>query len=346
MENGTTVIETPLREQRIASVYRGFGPKGSMDNGQSSFDNYLLDLCAQAGAVLAQERVTGLERTRKGICVTTNTGVEKTYDLVVGAVGLGKKSMELFDNILPAFTPPKTAKTHIAEFYMEKSLIDEYFGNSMHVFLLNIPHIKFGALIPKGSYVTLVLLGDKINRDIVSAFLTSKVVRDCFPPSTDMTSLMPCFCFPLINIRGAKSAYDDRVILIGDASTSKLYKNGIGSAYITGKAAASTVILHGISRQDFKKNYYPVCRELQSDNAIGKMVFALTGVIQKSCTLKKGLLNMVVGEQQKESKNRYMSAMLWDTFTGSAPYKDIIRRGLYPKTGISFFKNTMMAIFN
>ena len=70
------------------------------------------------------------------------------------------KALQLFKDINPGYIMPKTTKTHICEFYMEEEMIDEYFGNSMHVFLLNLPHIKFGALIPKGNYVTMVLLGD------------------------------------------------------------------------------------------------------------------------------------------------------------------------------------------
>ena len=35
-------------------------------------------------------------------------------------------------------------------------------------FLLNLPNIKFGALVPKANYVTLVLLGKDINKDIVN----------------------------------------------------------------------------------------------------------------------------------------------------------------------------------
>ena len=346
LESGVTVIDTPFREQRIASVYRGFGPKGADDDTQSSFDGHLLKLCQQNGARIINERVTEVVRATDGIIVRTNTLKEKKYELVVGAGGLSKQYLELFKSVIPGFTPPKTTKTHICEFYMEDALIDEYFGNSMHVFLLNIPHIKFGALIPKGHYVTLVLLGDKINREIVNSFLASKQVEGCFPPGVEIKAKLPCMCFPLINIKGARSAYADRVILIGDSSSSKLYKNVIGSAYITGKAAAKTAIFQGISRKEFRKYFQPVCNDLDFDNSLGKMIFAITSIIQKSGILKKGIFNMVVEEQKKVSEKRYMSSILWDTFTGSAPYKDILIRGLNPSTEISLIKNIFKAILH
>ncbi len=342
LETGSAVIQTPLREQRIASVYRGFGPKGAKDTDYESFDGYLLKLCEENGVNIINDRVKKLLRHEDGIVVERASGENKKYDLVVGSVGLNLKTLELFKDINPGYIMPKTTKTHICEFYMDEEVIDEYFGNSMHVFLLNLPHIKFGALIPKGKYVTMVLLGDKIDSKIVDTFLESEPVKRCFPRNAEMRNLMHCQCFPTINIQGAKSAYGDRMILIGDSSSSKLYKNGIGAAYLTSKAAAKTAIFHGISEADFKKHYQKVCNKLDFDNAIGKFIFNVTTVIQKSSILKKGLFNTVLSEQSKVRYQRRLSAILWDTFTGSAPYADILQRGIDPRLTLSF----MMNLFN
>ena len=346
LETGSTVIQTPLKEQRIASVYRGFGPKGSVDEDQESFDNYLLDLCQEKGANVINEKVTEAERVEDGIILRTQKKSEKKYDLVVGAVGLSMKALSVFKTIVPHYAEPAITKTHICEFYLDPKLIDEYFGNSMHVFLLDIPKIKFGALIPKGSYVTMVLLGSDINSQIVKGFLDAEPVRKCFPPGIDIHSIIPCHCFPTINIKAAKAPYADRVILVGDSSSSKLYKNGIGSAYITAKAAAKIAVFDGISEEVFKKNYQPVCNELERDNAIGKMIFELTTVIQKSLFLKTGLHHMVNKEQKSANFKRRMSSMLWDTFTGSAPYTDILKRGMNPRVITGLAWNTITGNLN
>jgi flavin-dependent dehydrogenase len=224
---------------------------------------------------------------------------------------------------------------------MEEEVIDQYFGNSMHVFLLNLPHIKFGALIPKGNYVTMVLLGDKIDSQIVDIFLESKPVQKCFPENVSAKDIMHCQCFPAINIQGAKSAYGDRMILIGDSASSKLYKNGIGAAFLTSKAAAKTAIFHGIAEEDFRKHYQKVCNRLDFDNAIGKFIFNITTVVQKSGLLKKGLYKTILKEQSRVRMNRRLSAILWDTFTGSAPYADILQRGLDPRLSTSFIWNML-----
>ena len=346
LESGTTVIETPLKEQRIAAVYRGFGPKGAHEDDQESFDNYLLKLCEQKGARVLIDKVTSLDRTADGIFLKSLKHGEKQYDLVVGAAGLNPKSLGLFKSVCPTYVSPVTTKTYICEFYLDPEVVDEYFGNSMHVFLLDVPNIKFGALIPKGHYVTLVLLGNDINREVVKSFLDTEPVKSCFPPGVDFSQITPCFCFPTINIKAAKSAYADRVIIIGDSSSSKLYKNGIGSAYITAKAAAKTAIFDGVSEKDFKKSYQKVCNELNLDNSIGKGIFALTTVIQKSPMLKKGLYKMVVKEQDKANYKRRMSSILWDTFTGSAPYSDILKRGLNPLVGSTLIWNTIFGSLN
>ncbi len=69
-----------------------------------------------------------------------------------------------------------------------------------------------------------------------------------------------------------------------------------------------------------------------------------TTIIQKTAVLKRSMLNVVINEQQKERHSRKMSSILWDTFTGSAPYKDILIRFLHPVVILSLVWNTMLAI--
>jgi len=335
IERGTSVIEAPFAEQKIASLYRGIGPKGFSPCGELSFDNYLLELCREKGASIIEARAVGMNRVEDGIIIETSNQDKKKYDLVVGAAGLNKNILQLFKTLCPSLILPDITRTHISEFILGEKLVEKYFGNSMHVFLLNIPNVKFGALIPKGDYVALVLLGRNINKKIVSAFLNLDAVRKCFPPNVGMDQIKVCHCFPSINTRGAKFAYHDRVILIGDSSTSKLFKNGIGAAYITGKAAATTAVFMGISRSDFHKYYRPICREMDIDNRVGKFIFSLTGFIQNSDIIKSAMMKVVTDEQRKPRHQRPISSVLWDTYTGSASYRSIFLRCLHPNFIIS-----------
>ncbi len=119
----------------------------------------------------------------------------------------------------------------------------------------------------------------------------------------------------------------------------------IGAAYITGKAAANTAVFNGISAAAFRKHYMPVCRELDRDNALGKFIFSATSIIQKSALLKGGMLGMVIAEQKRKREKRRMSSVLWDTFTGSAAYRDIFLRCLNPLVIVSLIWNIIASMF-
>lgn len=336
VEQGKTVINTPSQEQRIASIFRGCGPKGCLDTSQRSFDNFLLSLCEEKGAHIILEKISEAKRVDDGILITSKTFNEKKYDLVVGAAGLNIKTLEMFSSICPGYIPPKVTRTYINEFYLKQDKVDSYFGNSMHVFLLNLPNITFGALIPKENYVTLVLLGEDIDKEIVASFIDSEQVKGCFPKDLHLDDATQCKCYPFINIKSAKNSFADRVVLIGDSASSKLYKNGIGAAYITGRAAAKAAIFEGICKKSFKKSYHPTCKNLNIDNMVGKFIFFVTKIIQRSKFLKEGLLQMVINEQNSKGDKRLMSTVLWDTFTGSAGYRNILIRFLNPVLLINF----------
>jgi flavin-dependent dehydrogenase len=340
LENGTATIDSLLSEKRIVSMFRGSGPLGSASTTIQSFDGYLLEQCEKKGAKIVFDKITDATAEPDGIFLHTNQS-KKKYDLVVGASGLHPKVFNLYHKLIPTYLPPKTTQAYIREFRTDTEMINKQLGNSMHVFLLNQPGIKFGALIPKENYVTLVLLGSEINKIKVDRFLSSETVRNCFPEITNLQAFNSCLCFPSIVIKNADNPYTDRMVLIGDASSSKLYKNGIGAAYITAKAAANTAINEGISKKDFKKSYQPVCSNLNIDNAVGKLIFFVSTVIQQSAFLKKILFQSIVKEQKKERGKREMSLLLWDTFTGSASYKNILLRSLNPLLFVRLFRNIL-----
>jgi hypothetical protein len=182
-------------------------------------------------------------------------------------------------------------------------------------------------LIPKGDYVTLVLLGE-IDAALVETFLAAPAVSRCLPLNWREAKEF-CHCSPKINIRSAIQPFADRLVFIGDAGVTRLYKDGIGAAYRTSKAAALTAVFDGVSSEDFRRRYWPVCRNISTDNALGKLIFLVTRHIQRWPHDRRAVLRMVSKEQQGNGQRR-MSMVLWDIFTGSAPYKDILLRTLRP----------------
>jgi len=353
-DTGNVRIKTPLQEKRIAAIYRGAGPLGAKDGKYGSFDKYLQGLAVNRGAHLVKDRVESIGFETNLPLVKTMGGLSKTYDLLVGAVGVNSSALKLFKGLDFGYHPPETTRTFICEFHLGHEKIQKYFGNSMHVFLLNIPRLEFAAIIPKGGYATMVLLGREIDKELVESLLNTPEVKRCFPPDCDLTKSSPCKCFQEINIKSARKPFSDRLVLIGDCATTKLYKNGIDAAHSTARAAARTAIFEGISHQDFCRHYWPTCRALIKDNKIGVLVFTATRVIKKIRLARLGVLRMTSMEQQEKKAFPRMSMVLWDIFTGSADYRDIFLRILHPfflvrilweiTTGILPFKRTEIKV--
>jgi flavin-dependent dehydrogenase len=340
MDVGSVRIETPLHQKRIAAVHRAVGPRGIKELTHRSFDGFLLELALGEGAHWVKARVDGaaFEEGRPKV----KAGDEwRQYDLVVVAIGVNSQAVKLFESLQVGYKAPKSTKAYICEYLLGAEMLDRYLGSSMHVFLLDLPRLEFAALIPKGQYVTVCLLGDNIDPPLVKTFLNTREVRACFPPGWEPPSDF-CRCAPLMNIGSVGRPFADRVLFVGDCGSTRLYKDGIGAAYRVAKAAAMAAIFDGLSAQDFQRHFWPACRALQDDNLIGKVIFAFTRQIAKRRYARSGVWRTVAREQQSRGPAR-MSQVLWDTFTGSAPYRDVFLHSLHPKVLGPLFWNSLRA---
>ena len=154
-----------------------------------------------------------------------------------------------------------------------------------------------------------------------------------------------CHCYPSINVDGAGMPFADRMVFIGDSSVNRLYKDGIGGAYRTAKAAAKTAIFHGVSEEDFRRHFYPVCRALSNDNRFGKVIYLAIRLIQNLRCTRRGVLQMTVREQKGKGVRRRMSGVLWDTFTGNVSYQEVFLRTLHPVFLGRLIAETVLAVF-
>ncbi len=342
---GSTRIDTPLVEKRIAAVFRGAGPSGLGESSWSSFDSYLLKLAVSKGAQVLRKLVNGVEFKAGRPHLRSPDGWNKDYDLVVVATGVTSNFFQLIQSLEIGYHPPRTVKTFICEFELGREMVQAHLGTSMHVFLLDIPGLEFAAVIPKGDYATLCLLGHDIDNQMVEAFLASPEVKGCFP-DPEMIPEHVCFCFPRINVQSAVQPFGDRMVLVGDCGVARLYKDGIGAAYRTSKAAAKTAVLHGIAKEDFEQHYWPACHAIAKDNRIGKFIFAFNHLFQGKRFSQRAVLRMTSWEQQKKEGPRFMSMVLWDLFTGSAAYREILWRTFHPAFWVPFAWNLVAAVFS
>ena len=326
---GSVQISTPLHEKRIGAVYRGSGPRGTSTVEWDNFDGHLLNMAVSRGAHVIQDRVHDVRWSEGRPQVAIQPNAPQTYDLLAVAVGVNTSALHLFERIGIGYRAPRTTRTHISEFYLGREAVERYLGSAMHIFLPNLPRLEFAALIPKGAYATLCLLGREIDEPLVRSFLQTPEVRACLPPGWQRPTQF-CHCAPRINIRGVHQPFGDRIVFIGDCGVTRLYKDGIGAAYRTARAAAETAINEGIGVDDFRRRYWPVCRAIEADNWVGKAIFALTRRVQRRRALRLAVLRMAAREAARGNGRGRMSTVLWDVFTGSAPYRTVFLRILHP----------------
>lgn len=324
MDVGSQRLEYLHDEERIAALYRGNGPRGGDPGSVRSFDRHLLELALAHGARHVQELVAGLGSV-DGLPAPRRVdgGLSRGYHLVTVAAGVNSRLVP----ILRQRPEPGTTRTYIAEFRVGDPEVRRALGRSMHVFLLDLPRLKFAALVPKGDLVTLCMLGKKIDDELIRTFLDRPAVRRCLP--ADAVETM-CRCSPLINVTGARPPFADRMVYVGDAGVTRLYKDGIGAAFRTAKAAAETAALVGVAEEDFRTHYLPICRAIEADNRIGKVLFSGSLVFKKLRFARRLVLAMTSREQRRYSPHRPMSMVLWNLFTGSAPYRTILGQTLRP----------------
>ena len=346
-QDGSVLIQLPLVQMRVATVYRGGGPKqgdGPEDSPKTSFDGYLLKLACSHGARHIMERVIRIAWNEGRPQVQTKTGSIKIYDLIIGAVGVNGGGMKLFQNLDLGYTPPKTAQAFVGEYYIGQENVERYVGGAMNVFLLDIPGLKFAALIPKGPFVTLCIQGD-VSGDLPEQLLQHPVVRRCFPPDWQAPPGQ-CRCLPKCNIGEPLHYFADRVVLVGDSGVSRLYKDGIGAAYLTARACAATTVFFGIGKKNFQQHYLPTCQRIKKDNQLGQFVFAMIEMPKKISFLRRAILSMTRREQSLGGPQRPMSIFLWNSFTGSATYKKILWESMHPRFALRFLWELLKAILS
>ena len=334
-------IEAPHHEKRIAALHRGGGPRDVDKLRWGGLDGYLLGLAEAHGAQRRMARVTdgGWEKGRPYI---SHEGRATRYDLVIGATGVNSTGWQLFEQLGFRTRPPSTTKTYVTEIRLGEEIVTRHFGTSMHMFLLNLPRLDCAAIIPKGEFVTVCLLGKDIDRDLIKAFFERPAVRRCFP-GTWNPGAGACHCAPKINVRETVTPYVDRIVLVGDCGVSRLYKDGIGAAYRTAKAAARTAIFRGVAATDFERDYEPLYRSIARDNRFGWLIFDVVHCIRAVGPLLRGVMRMSAAEQARLDGPRRMSGVLWDMFTGSAPYREIFLRTLDPRFLACFARQTGLA---
>jgi flavin-dependent dehydrogenase len=339
---GEVSIATPDSEKTIATVYRGGGPKGMSANDMESFDHFLLSQAIEEGAVHKPLRIDRIEYKGDKPVLFSRDSELMEADLVVGAFGVNSTAARIFEDIGFGYKEPSTVTAGIVEMHMGEDIVSQYFGNSIHLFLLPDKNLKFAAMIPKGPYVTLCILGKNLTTDIVNDFISKPIVQNVLPKNHPYT--IACRCLPKMNVGAPKKPFTNRIVMCGDAGSTRLFKDGLGAAYLMGKAAAKTAIFDGIGNEQFQKNYYPVYKSIIHDNYFGTLLYTVIDIYRSVSLMTQAMLKVVEKEQASPEREKILSSILWDMFTGNARYKNVFFKSLKVRMHLDMWEGVFKSL--
>ncbi|MHB1415531.1 MAG: NAD(P)/FAD-dependent oxidoreductase [Chloroflexota bacterium] len=320
---GVLSATQPDARAQIVSVYRGSGPRrGNPPPGLLSFDQLLLDEAVARGAALRRSFACAVRRGPPVSVVDTER--EEAFDLVVLAAGVNghRLSLEGFD-----YRPPPTGLMCQAEIHLGEDEVDRRLGRSVHIFLPPDGVASYGILIPKGPYVTVSLLDAPGRVPGLNRFLALEEVRSVL--GADFTVV--CGCRPRVSVGLGTNIADGGFVAIGDASASRLYKNGIGSALATAERAAWTAVHRGCGKADFAASYLPLCRAIHADNRFGRFLFLQVPLLKRFPMLPMAHRRLATTLSPGHPVRDLHSRILWGMFTGAYSYSDLFGMAIRPR---------------
>lgn len=307
-----TSIEQPNAHKQILSVYRGGGPRLHAGEALSSFDGYLLSQACARGATWIPAKVRAVEWEDGPLVRTAQDSFRA--DLVVLATGVNSRPL-----LGPVFNYQSPATVTMAQDEILRP--DDWPEYKVAGFFGGSGSLVFGAIVPKRHYLNVSLLWRGSPADAIQQFYQdyAQPLERLFPGTPQGL----CGCTPRIVVRPAKTYFGDRWVAIGDAAVSRLYKDGINSAFLTAKAAMRAAVEYGIARQDFERTYAPFIRRIAADNAYGQLMFDLSSRAMAGSFLARASVGCIRAEAGLEMRQRIFSRLTWGMLTGDEPYHDL-----------------------
>jgi len=334
---GSYLLTNPKQSSGITTVFRGNGPRQSSPGGNVSFDDYLLQHVRDKGLTVIPHLVKRIELPQNHEnpvqVIYEVDGQEMVFqaDLVVGAFGLSEKMMKMAQKLNFGYRPPRTIQARNMEIQLDRNYISERFGDNIHTYNLSTAEgMWVASIIPKKDYVTVNLIGNRdITKDDLSRLSDYLALDETIPKFWNWSKSF-CTCSPRVATTGAEKPYTNRFIIIGDASCSRYYKNGIESAYVTAQLAAEAVFNWGISESALRTRYFKrIKKEIIRDNLYGRILFKINDFVAGSRFLSEVMLKVAINQSRRKKKN-HMREVLWNMYTGNAPYKTIFFNFFHP----------------
>lgn len=286
-----------------------------------TFDEYMLSVARKAGIEVIEARVTDVDIYPDKVEVFSESD-SRSSSVLVGAFGMDDGSATLMGRSSsyrrPDFLTSIVTKIHPPEGFMRD------FGDKIHVFLIPMDGVDFGAITPKGNHLTINIAGRDMTSKHMWAFLKDRRVReilgsvDIEHPSNPKDMRFFKSRFPM---GVAKGFFGNRYVLVGDAAglVRPFKGKGVNSACISGSWAAETIMTVGVSYDAFKNHYFPRCSHIISDIPFGRFLRWATILSKETGIMDMLVLKAGVDVRWKEailqavSANRMYRDILLDT---------------------------------
>ncbi len=313
-------VHQPDPTRRIVSIYRGGGPKHWQGASQPlSFDHWVLQQALAAGAQHIPQRAHRITWEDERPVVYTREAHYRA-DFLVLATGVNSRPPL---EAAYQYRPPKTATMAQDEILMPAG----WPAGEVRAYFRSPRWLTFGAMIPKNRYLNVSLLGKDIPPHGIDAFLESIRLPRALEPQGP---LRLCGCTPKIAVGMARPVCGQRWVAVGDAAVSRLYKDGIGSAFYTARAAMHSALTYGIDRRQLQQHYTPYCRRIMWDNLCGRILFATWHVMLNIPSLMHIWYRTLQSEARLPRQMRIHERILWGMFTGDEPYHILLRLACSP----------------
>lgn len=277
-------------------------------------DALLQEHARARGVEVVRARATAVEVDRDGVVVYTE-GQSFRGDALVGAFALDEGMARALAHRTryrpPAALETLACKIHPAGLDFIPGLLDD----CIHVFLPRQPRIEFGALIPKGNHITVVIAGARLNARDMETFLACEQVAQLIPAGSGVRGYYKG-AFPLGPARGLCG---DRQVIIGDAAglVRPFKGKGINCALESGRRCGETMLSEGISSAALS-SVERGQRHLTRDVWFGRLVRRLVKLI--------GRLDLLDPIIEHAERSPALRQALFDCISGRTTYRSVVMR--------------------
>ncbi|QTA81049.1 FAD/NAD(P)-binding domain-containing protein [Desulfonema limicola] len=327
--------------QKMYSIFRGTLPPGRSDIEQG-FDNFILQKAIKQGAEAVFGEAVNIKYNALGkplLSVKKPSGdiytIESDFTAICTGINSKNNFFQSYKKINPQFIQPKTRPALIFELNPGQDYLKKYMDKEIYFIKSGSKdlQLEYIALIPKGKWLTVAIIGKSIDRasssrdidKIIKAFFFIPSIKTILPHMTHKNTPVSCICTPYMAIKPAKQPFSNKTAMTGDALGARLYRDGLYSAFISGQKLAETVINTGTDKQSLLQGYGPVIQWLKKDNFFGILIFEITRIVLNSPILSRILYQAFATEMKfKQTQKWYLGNLFLKTATGAADYQAVL----------------------